>query len=170
MVSREELGGQLRDELDVRFIAYLAPLLGPQVYTAPLRAMIDSAADSVAIRLLDEPGGDSPDDLEAHRTAVDVMNALWGGGTPDDDWWRTPLGRTCAKLLDHDSAEAITYQRAALMLGITRGSVSQMVARGTLARHPDGGVRLSSVLGRLGRGRERKPTPPTMAAGAAEVG
>jgi len=68
------------------------------------------------------------------------------------------------------SAEAITYQRAALMLGITRGSVSQMVARGTLARHSDGGVRLSSVLGRLGRGRERKPTTPTVAAGDAEVG
>jgi hypothetical protein len=38
------------------------------------------------------------------------------------------------------------------MLGVVRGTVSQMVARGTLDRHPDGGVLRSSVLARLAAG------------------
>lgn len=66
------------------------------------------------------------------RTAADVMHALWGTDDPDEQWWRTPLGRRCARALANTSTETVTHQRAADMLGITRGSIAQMVHRGTL--------------------------------------
>ena len=67
------------------------------------------------------------------------------------DWWRTPLGRVCARSLGHDTADAVTHSTAAAMLGIKVGSVGPMVHRGYLDRHPDGGVTRSSVLARLAR-------------------
>ncbi len=42
------------------------------------------------------------------------------------------------------------------MLGLVRGSIAQMVSRGTLDRHPGGGVLKSSVLQRLGRDSTRE--------------
>ena len=44
---------------------------------------------------------------------------------------------------------SVTQQRAADMLGVTRGTVAQLVHRGNLERHPDGGVAIASVVARL---------------------
>lgn len=92
------------------------------------------------------------DDQEAAQATVDVLNVLWPHGAPEDHdpaWWRTPLGRVCARSLGHGTAEAVTHSVAAAMLGTSRGSVAGMVSYGTLDRHPDGGVLRSSVLQRI---------------------
>ncbi len=137
-----EVADQLADELHTRLVGPLLSLAGTDLRTI-LAPRVDDAADRIALQLGDE--------AEQQRTAADVMFALWGTTNPDDDWWRTPLGRACARALAAGTGDVITQQRAADMLGITRGSIAQMVTRGTLARHADGGVLLSSVLERLGR-------------------
>ena len=47
--------------------------------------------------------------------------------------------------------DSSTHAEAADILGVTKGTVSQLVHRGTLERHPDGGVKLGSVLKRMVR-------------------
>lgn len=93
------------------------------------------------------------DDRLAAQTVIDVMCALWPHGSPEivgrADWWRTPLGRVCARSLGRDDAEAVTHSVAAAMLGVPRGSIGPMISRGHLDRHPDGGVLRASVLQRL---------------------
>lgn len=91
------------------------------------------------------------DDHLAAQTAIDVMCALWPTGDPPPDWWSTPLGRMVARSGGVDGSDAVTQSVAAAMLGVTRGTVAQLVHRGTLDRHPDGGVTRASVLARLAR-------------------
>lgn len=84
-----------------------------------------------------------------------VMQLAWPQAEPEDigqaDWWRTPLGRLCARALGRSDAGSVSYGVAAAMLGVSRGTVGTMVARGTLGRHDDGGVARAAVLRRLGR-------------------
>lgn len=96
----------------------------------------------------------SDDDRLAAEACLTVMTLLWPQASPEDcgrgDWWTTPLGRLCARSLGTDG-ESVTQSVAAAMLGVTKGTVSQLVHRGTLDRHRDGGVLRASVLQRLGR-------------------
>lgn len=89
------------------------------------------------------------------QTVIDLMCVLWPHGSPEDsgcpEWWRTPLGRLCARSLGTDDAEAVSRSVAAAMLGVTAGTVQQLVHRGTLDRHPAGGVLRASVLQRIDR-------------------
>ncbi len=102
----------------------------------------DRASDAAA-RLVAELRAN--DDGLSRQAAVTVL-----GLHPDEDdpaWWSTPLGLLVAR---HDgSGPAVTQMWAAHVLGVTRGTISQMVARGNLDRHPDGGVLRSAVLQRL---------------------
>lgn len=94
------------------------------------------------------------DDHLAAETAVDIMAVLWPHGSPDDldpGWWRTPLGIAVARSIGHHSTGSVTHSVAAAMLGVTRGTVGVLVHRGTLDRHPDGGVDRASVMQRLAR-------------------
>lgn len=95
------------------------------------------------------------DDRLAAEACLSVMCVLWPHGCPEDigqaEWWRTPVGRLCARSLGRDDAEAVTYSVAGAMLGLATGTVSSMVSRGNLDRHPDGGVVRASVLQRLGQ-------------------
>jgi hypothetical protein len=95
------------------------------------------------------------DDRLAAEACLSVMCALWPHGAPETvgraEWWRTPLGQLCARSLAHPAGEHVTYAAAAAMLGVVVGTVAQMVSRGTLDRHPDGGVLRASVLQRLAR-------------------
>lgn len=100
--------------------------------------------------------GDPP---AAHRTAELVLAACWPPGiTPPPEWWNTPLGRLVARWVNPGTG-SVTYDEAARMLGVSRGTVSQMVHRGVhgkggsggLERHPDGGVTRASVLARIAR-------------------
>lgn len=96
----------------------------------------------------------SSDDDEAADAVANVLAVLWSRSDPEDqdpDWWRSPLGRACARSLGREDAGSVSHSVAAAMLGTSRGSVSGMVSYGTLDRHPDGGVLRSSVLHRIGR-------------------
>lgn len=132
---------QLAEDLDT--LAFqVAGVLG-----LDLHPILTARIDTAAVRLVAE----LRDDSAATRAAQTVMNLLHGMHDPEPSWWRTPLGRLCANALVTVTAEAITYQVAADMLGVARGTVGTMMHRGTLDRHPDGGVLKSSVLKRLGR-------------------
>ncbi|HEY6737367.1 MAG TPA: hypothetical protein VI076_00815 [Actinopolymorphaceae bacterium] len=93
------------------------------------------------------------DDLAAARlTAARVIAALYPGDTafdPPPAWWRTPLGGVVARRLGHPGATAVSYAVAGAMLGITRQGVHDLLVRGKLTRHPDGGVDVASVQARL---------------------
>lgn len=98
----------------------------------------------------------SEDDHLAAEAVLTVMAARWADGTdPAHEWWHSPVGRAVARSVGRsvgrDDSESVTHAVAAAMLGVHRGTVAQMVDRGTLARHPEGGVARSSVLARLAR-------------------
>lgn len=96
----------------------------------------------LAAQILDE------DRKLAGQTVQDVMLALWTVSDPPATWWTTPLGRACAVSLD--PGMRITQHEAAEILGVTRGTIAQLVARGTIDGGPDG-VLLSDVFDRLNR-------------------
>jgi len=138
----DQVGAQLADELGAA-IYPLAVLAGPEAAVRWPRA-IAVVAPVLAAQLVQDD-----DDRLAAQTTIDVMAALFPRGEPDPAWWSTPLGRMVARSVGHDDSEAVTQSVAAAMLGVTRGTVAQLVHRGTLDRHPDGGVLRSSVMRRL---------------------
>lgn len=111
---------------------------------------IEQVATAMVAQLTQEQ-----DDRLSAQTCIDLMCLLWSAAAPEDcghaAWWTTPLGRLCARSLGRDDAEAITHSVAAAMLGVHPGTVAQLAHRGTLDRHPDGGVLRSSVLQRIAR-------------------
>lgn len=139
-----EAAAQLVDEL-ADIIARLAAL------DPGLTVEWDGASARRLVAQLEQEG----DDRLAAQTCIDLMCVLWPHAAPEDcgraDWWQTPLGRLCARSLGRDDARAVSHSVAAAMLGVTRGTVAQLVHRGTLDRHSDGGVLRSSVLARLAR-------------------
>lgn len=107
-----------------------------------LRARAEQAAAVFAARLL------GADDQDAAWAAATLIGALYPSDTafnPPPDWWRTPLGRAVLRRMGHPSAETVPYAVAGAMLGITRQGVHDLVVRGKLSRHPDGGVTVASV-------------------------
>ncbi|MFC7110608.1 hypothetical protein ACFQQB_65625 [Nonomuraea rubra] len=68
-----------------------------------------------------------------------------------------PLGRAVARGAGHPSATAVSYSTAGAMLGITRQGVHDLVKRGKLDKHPEGGVTTSSIHTRLNRPKENAP-------------
>lgn len=140
---------QLADELDRAIASPAGSLLGLDLGEL-LADRIGTRADLLAHQLCQDG-----DDRLAAESVIDVMAALWPRCEPEHageaDWWRTPLGRMCARSLGHSDSAAVTYSAAAAMLGVARGTVSTLVSRGTLERHPDGGITRSSVLLRLAR-------------------
>jgi hypothetical protein len=74
---------------------------------------------------------------------------------PPMDWWRAPLGQAVVRLVGHPYAHSVSYATAGAMLGISRQGVHDLVRRGRLPRHEDGGVPVTAIRERLLR------TPPT---------
>lgn len=143
----DDAAAQLTDELGRRLHA-LAALDGPAAVLAA-----DAQTGQIVGRIVGALC--SEDDRLAAEAVIDLMAALWPDGTePPHDWWSSPVGRIVARSIGADDAEAVTQSVAAAMLRVTRGTIAQLVARGTLDRHPDGGVLRSSVMQRLAtRGR-----------------
>lgn len=125
------------------------PFVGPQG-ALDLEMAVAARAQLIVAELAQDD-----DDRLAGEACLTVMGVLWPHCAPEHcgraDWWQTPLGRLCARSIGRHDGEAVSHSVAAAMLGVTRGSVAQWVARGTLDRHPDGGVLRASVLQRLGR-------------------
>lgn len=147
--TTEAVARQLQDELDRAIAAPAGSLLG-----LDLGGLLAERIATRAALLADQLCQDEDDRLAA-ETVIDVMAALWPSCEPEQageaDWWRTPLGRMCARSLGHTDSDAVTYSVAAAMLGVARGTVSTLASRGTLERHPDGGITRASVLLRAAR-------------------
>lgn len=143
-MDSDEIAAHLLERMRLRILSPLTTLVG-----LDLIDLIDPRLKSAARRLAQQMLSD--DEREAAQTVIDVMALLWPDTDPEDEdptWWHTPLGQQVARSIGEDNT-AVTYRRAATMLGVQRGTVSKWVQRGTLDRHPDGGVRLGSVLERL---------------------
>ncbi|HEX8631191.1 MAG TPA: hypothetical protein VF755_23785 [Catenuloplanes sp.] len=153
MPTHDELVAHLVRLLDIRLLDPLEILLDGDDAIVALRHLVRIRADGWARRL-----GDG-DDQVAARTAMRLVSTLYPDDTsfdPPDDWWRTPLGQVVARRVGHPTAPTVSYAVAGAMLGITRQGVHDLVRRGKLTRHPDGGVLPASVRDRL-RQREEKP-------------
>ncbi|WP_043617136.1 hypothetical protein [Nonomuraea candida] len=123
----------------------------PDELVGPLRDRLRVEAEVWAAQLLGR------DRRQAGLTAARLIAVLFPGDEPFDppeQWWRTPLGRAVARGAGHPSAVAVPYSTAGAMLGITRQGVHDLVKRGKLDRHPDGGVTTSSIQARLNRPQE----------------
>jgi hypothetical protein len=148
MTIPSEVAAQLDDEL-VAAVCPLAVLVGPNE-SVMWPETLAGRAELLAGQLCQDD-----DDRLAAQTVIDIMAALWRHGAPEQvgraDWWRTPLGRMCARSLGRDDSDAVSYSVAASMLGVTSGTTKQLTHRGSLERHPDGGITRASVLARLVR-------------------
>ncbi len=142
MTTHETAAAQLVDELGAIATA-MAALLGPDL-VAVLTDRADQAATRLVAELADGPLGDEP--------AADILALLWPHSDPDLSWWRTPLGLLIAPhWAAHRDDTGWTQAEAAEVLGVTRGTVAQLLARGALARAEGGRVSVASVIARLNR-------------------
>ncbi|MCE7008918.1 hypothetical protein LWC34_39825 [Kibdelosporangium philippinense] len=122
------------------------PLAGSSVYTNPvsdLRERCERAAESWAVRLLGPHG---------NYAVASIIGALYPGDDafdPPADWWRTALGQVVLRQMGFPGREAVSYTLAGAMLGVTRQGVHDLVTRNKLARHPDGGVTVTSIRERI---------------------
>ncbi|GAA4610355.1 hypothetical protein GCM10023195_42430 [Actinoallomurus liliacearum] len=151
-VIRRELIDQLVRVIEVRLLDPLEILLDGDEAVGALRRSVRDRAEDWADRMLDG------DERTATHTIARMMATLYPGDEPFDppaDWWRTPLGQVVVRRVGHPYARAVSYSVAGAMLGITRQGVHDLVTRGKLERHPDGGVTPESVRDRLNR---RSPT------------
>ncbi|BCJ54866.1 hypothetical protein Asp14428_63410 [Actinoplanes sp. NBRC 14428] len=146
MPTRAELVEQVVRLLDIRLVDPLEILLEGDDTVAALRRLIRVRAG----RWADLMRGD--DDRAAGGAAMRLVATLYPGDRPFDpplEWWRTPLGRVVAARVGHPAAESVSLATAGAMLGITRQAVHDLVRRGKLPRHPDGGVPAAAVRERL---------------------
>ncbi|WP_326556059.1 hypothetical protein [Micromonospora sp. NBC_01796] len=144
--DRKQLAEQLVRLLDIRLLDPLEILLDGDESVEALRTVVRIRAVTWADRIV------AGDDREAVGVIMRVVSTLYPDDGPFDpplDWWRTPLGRAVSRRVGHPTATAISYAVAGAMLGITRQGVHDLVNRGRLTRHPDGGVVPSSVRDRL---------------------
>ncbi len=143
-----ELIDQLVQAIEVRLLDPLEILLEGDHSVDAVRRTVRARAEGWAARMLDG------DDQTATLMIVRVISTLYPGDAPFDppaDWWSTPLGRVVVRRVGHPTARAVSYSVAGAMLGITRQGVHDLVVRGKLERHPDGGVPPASVRARLNR-------------------
>ncbi|HEV8175805.1 MAG TPA: hypothetical protein VGP91_19365 [Actinoplanes sp.] len=160
MAGRSELLEQIAGLLDVRLLDPLEVLLEGDDAVLALRRLVRIRAGQWADAMRDG------DDVTAVMTGARLIATLYPGDRafdPPIDWWRTPLGQTIARRVGHPSADSVSYATAGAMLGISRQGVHDLVRRGRLPRHPDGGVPSSAIRDRLriqedrSRDTEEKP-------------
>lgn len=92
------------------------------------------------------------DDERAIGLIMRIVAALYPSDTtfdPPVDWWRTPMGQVVAMRVGHPTATRVPYPVAGAMLGISKQGVHDLVTRGKLDRHQDGGVVPSSIRDRI---------------------
>ncbi|MGK5678590.1 hypothetical protein [Actinoplanes sp. URMC 104] len=146
MARDDALVEQIARLLDVRLLDPLEILLEGDDAVDALRQLARLRARGWAATI----GGD--DDTAATMALARLIAALYPADGPFDppaDWWATPLGQVVARRVGHPWAESISYATAGAMLGITRQGVHDLVRRGRLPRHPDGGVPSVAVRDRL---------------------
>jgi hypothetical protein len=156
VTGHHDLVEQIARLLDVRLLDPLEVLLEGDDAVLALRELVRVRAGRWADALHDG------DDVTAIRTGARLIATLYPGDRAFDtpaDWWRTPLGQVIARRVGHPSLEAVSYATAGAMLGISRQGVHDLVRRGRLPRHPEGGVPSSAIRDRL----HRLPPGPALA-------
>ena len=146
MPRHGDLVQQIVRLLDVRLLDPLEVLLEGDEVVEALRRLVRIRAERWAATMREA------DDAVAVRAVVRIIATLYPGDRafdPPAEWWATPLGQTVARRVGHPSAESISYATAGAMLGISRQGVHDLVRRGRLPRHPDGGVPSTAVRDRL---------------------
>ncbi|WP_016700393.1 hypothetical protein [Actinoalloteichus spitiensis] len=146
MTLENALRNQLVALVDARCVDPLEILLEDAGTADALRHRVRERASAWARAMV------TGDDAEATHAITRTIATLYPGDGPFDppaDWWRTPLGTITARRVGHPSAHALSYPVAGAMLGISRQGVHDLLNRGKLDRHPDGGVTASSVRDRL---------------------
>ncbi|HEX3785110.1 MAG TPA: hypothetical protein VHX38_36090 [Pseudonocardiaceae bacterium] len=140
--------------VDIRLLDPLEILLAGDAALDTVRGLIGTRAEDWAELMLDGEDG------VAVGTIVRLVASLYpsdGPFEPPVEWWSTPIGQVLALRVGHPTAQAVSYPVAGAMLGITRQGVYDLIARGKLARHPDGGVLPASIRDRLrGEGRDNR--------------
>lgn len=152
--GHDDLVEQIVRLLDIRLLDPLELLLDGDDVVAALRSLVRIRAGRWAGEMLDG------DDAAAVGRAAQLISTLYPGDRafdPPADWWRTPLGQTMARRVGHPAAVSVSYATAGAMLGISRQGVHDLVRRGRLPRHPDGGVPSAAVRDRL----RASPSPGT---------
>jgi len=132
--------------LDVRLLDPLEVLLEGDDAVDALRRLVRLRARQWAETMR------NGDDHAAVRAAARLIATLYPGDRAFDpplDWWGTPLGRTVARRVGNPAAESVSLATAGAMLGISRQGVHDLVRRGRLPRHPDGGVPSTAIRDRL---------------------
>ncbi|MBL7253695.1 hypothetical protein [Paractinoplanes lichenicola] len=146
MTRDDPLVEQIVRLLDVRLLDPLEVLLEGDDAVDALRRLVRLRARGWASTLRDG------DDTAATMASARLIATLYPGDGPFDPpaaWWGSPLGRVVARRVGHPWFESISYATAGAMLGITRQGVHDLVKRGRLPRHPDGGVPSVAVRDRL---------------------
>jgi hypothetical protein len=144
--TRAELIDQLVRLVEIKLLDPLEILLDGADPVERARALVRRQAVEWAERMLDG------DDAVAVGTIIRLTATLYPSDGPFDppvDWWRTPMGQVVARRVGHPTVAAVSYPVAGAMLGITRQGVHDLITRGRLARHPDGGVLPESIRDRL---------------------
>jgi hypothetical protein len=157
-----ELASQLSGLVEVRLLDPLEILLESHADLVPVRRRVTERVEALALALL----GD--DEVLARMTAIQLVITLYPGDSgfdPPSGWWQTPLGRVMVHRVGHPAADAVSYAVAGAMLGITRQGVHDLVVRGKLDRHENGGVTTASVQRRIGSGDARAGRPRTTTRG-----
>ena len=113
-------------------------------------ALVEQIVRLLDIRLLDplEILLDGDDAVDAMRQVVRIRAGRWADEmlTGDD----TAAVGVAARLISAlYPAESVSYATAGAMLGISRQGVHDLVRRGRLPRHPDGGVPSTAIRDRL---------------------
>ncbi|MEU4420341.1 hypothetical protein AB0F81_06915 [Actinoplanes sp. NPDC024001] len=142
--------GELREQL-VRLL--------DQRLLDPLEILLDDDRAVGAVReQLRQRAADWADTIEngSEPAAVHTIARLIGTLYPDDhafappvDWWRAPLGQAVVRRVGHPFTESVSLATAGAMLGISRQGVHDLVRRGRLPRHEDGGVPVAAIRDRL---------------------
>jgi hypothetical protein len=145
-MARMDLVEQITRLLDIRLLDPLEVLLEGDDAVIALRGLVRRRARHWAGVLRDG------DDAAATMTAARLIATLYPGDRvfePPADWWATPLGQVVAYRSGNPWAASVSYATAGAMLGITRQGVHDLVRRGRLPRHPDGGVPSTAIRDRL---------------------
>lgn len=141
-----ELEKQLTELVTVQMLDPIELWLDDQTHLTQLRERSLAHAESWARRLL------SSSQTEAVHAIVQIIAMFYPDDvafTPRLSWWGTPVGRITAIRFGHPGATAVSYTTAGAMLGISRQGVHDLVKRGKLSLHPDGGVSTTAIRDRL---------------------
>ncbi|SDN21784.1 hypothetical protein [Allokutzneria albata] len=145
-VTEAALAEQLVQLVTGRLLDPLEILLGTDWTLTKLERRTRTQAEVWAKELL------GPSDQVATQTAMRLIATLYPGDRPFDpptSWWTAPFGQVVAHRIGHPTTDGLPYSTAGAMLGITKQAVHDLVNRGKLVRHADGGVTSESVRLRL---------------------